>query len=75
MTTVPIDEAQMKLVELVENLAAGDEVIITKNNRPVAQLTSITAPFGQPVPGRCKGMLTIVDEDDEHLEDWAEYMP
>jgi len=25
--------------------------------------------------GSCKGMMTIVSEDDEHLKDFAEYMP
>jgi hypothetical protein len=27
-----------------------------------------------PVFGSCKGMLTIVSEDDEHLKDFEEYM-
>ena len=75
MTTVSLDEAQAKLAELVENLAPGDGVVITKHNRPVAQLTPIAAPFGQPVPGRCQGMLAIHSEDAEHLADFAEYMP
>ena len=75
MTTMFIDEAQTKLAELIANLAPGDKVVITKNSQPVAQLTPLAAPMGQPVPGRCKGMLTVISEDDEHLEDWAEYMP
>jgi hypothetical protein len=29
---------------------------------------------GQPVFGSCKGMMTIVSEDDEHLKDFEEYM-
>jgi hypothetical protein len=29
----------------------------------------------RPEPGRCRGMLAIVADDDEHLEDWAEYLP
>ena len=29
---------------------------------------------GQPVFGRCRGMLTIAQEDDEHLKDFVEYM-
>ncbi len=29
----------------------------------------------RPLPGRAKGMLTIHSEDDEHLKDFAEYMP
>ena len=28
-----------------------------------------------PLPGRGKGMLTILSEDDDHLKDFAEYMP
>ena len=29
----------------------------------------------QPKPGFAKGTLTIVSDDDEHLKDFAEYMP
>ncbi|MEO8493529.1 MAG: hypothetical protein ABI614_00555 [Planctomycetota bacterium] len=74
MKTISIAEAQSKLAKLVDNLAPGDEIVITKDDQPVPQLTPIAAPFGKPVPGRCKGMLTIVSEDDDHLKDWAEYM-
>jgi hypothetical protein len=28
-----------------------------------------------PVPGRGKGKLTVISEDDDHLKDFAEYMP
>jgi len=50
-------------------------VVITKNNQPVAKLVASRAEKPRPLPGRCKGMLTIVAEDDEHLEDFKEYMP
>jgi hypothetical protein len=26
-------------------------------------------------PGNCKGMITLLVEDEEHLKDFAEYMP
>jgi len=29
---------------------------------------------GGPVLGSCRGMLTILSEDDEHLKDFAEYL-
>lgn len=29
----------------------------------------------RPLPGRGKGMLTVISEDDDHLKDFAEYMP
>jgi hypothetical protein len=41
----------------------------------VAQLVAVKTPKLQPRFGSCKGMLTIVSDDDEHLKDFAEYMP
>ena len=29
----------------------------------------------RPGPGLCRGMLTVVADDDDHLKDFAEYMP
>ncbi len=75
MTSVTIQEAQAKLSDLIHNLVPGDEVVITENNQPVAKLVASPAEKPRPMPGRCKGMLTIVAEDDEHLEDFQEYMP
>jgi antitoxin (DNA-binding transcriptional repressor) of toxin-antitoxin stability system len=50
-------------------------VTITKDDRPVARLVMV--PFTEtprPVPGRCQGMLTILAEDDEHFDEFSEYM-
>ena len=75
MTVVTIQEAQADLLGLVHKLAPGDEVVITENNQPVAKLVASFPDKPRPMPGRCKGMLTILAEDDEHLEDFKEYMP
>jgi antitoxin (DNA-binding transcriptional repressor) of toxin-antitoxin stability system len=75
MTTITIEEAQAKLSQLIDQLAPGEEAIITRNNQTVAKLVGLPAEKPLPVPGRCKEMLTIVAEDDEHLKDWEEYMP
>jgi antitoxin (DNA-binding transcriptional repressor) of toxin-antitoxin stability system len=75
METVTIEEAQAKLPELIDKLTLGEEVIITRNQQPVAQLIPPATAQPQPVFGSCKGMLTIVSEDEEHLEDFKEYMP
>lgn len=75
MTTVTLEQAQAQLPDLIDKLAEGEEVVITRDDRPVAQL--IPAPKERPrvVLGRCKGMLTIHAEDDDHLADFAECMP
>ena len=75
MAIVTIQEAQAGLPDLIHKLAPGDEVVITENNQPVAKLVASPADKPRPIPGRCKGMLTILAEDDEHLEDFKEYMP
>jgi prevent-host-death family protein len=73
MHAVTIEEAQSHLPELLDKLAPGDEVVITRDGKPVARLTP-ELPVGVPIPGRGRGMLTIVSEDDDHLKDFAEYM-
>jgi antitoxin (DNA-binding transcriptional repressor) of toxin-antitoxin stability system len=75
MAIVTIQEAQGRLVDLIHKLAPGDEVVITENNQPVAKLVATPAEKPHPLPGRGKGMLTILVEDDEHLEHFKEYMP
>lgn len=75
MTTVTIEEAQAKLPELIEHLAQGEELVITRNQQPIARLLAETQPERKPrKAGSAKGMLTILSDDDEHLDDFAEYM-
>ncbi len=75
MATVTIQEAQAQLTDIIHRLTPGDEIVITENDRPVATLSASPTDKPRPMPGRCKGMLTILAEDDEHLEDFKEYMP
>ena len=72
--TISIEEAQAKLAEIINALGPGEEVVIMKADQPVAELRSLAAK-PQPQFGSCKGMLTVVAEDKEHLEDFKEYMP
>ena len=75
MVSVTIQDAQAGLMDLIHNLEPGDEVVITENDRPVAKLVASPEEKPRPIPGRCKGMLAILADDDEHLEDFKEYMP
>lgn len=40
MTSVTIEEAQTQLAELIERVECGEEVIITRDETPVARLVS-----------------------------------
>ena len=76
MHMATIEEAQATLSELIDKLALGEEVIITRNQKPVAKLVGQQHATRKPrQPGSCRGMLTIISDDDEHLEDFKDYMP
>ena len=64
MSTVTIEEAQAKLPELIQSLALGEKVVITRGAQPVAHLIPPPPSEPRPVFGSCKGMLTIVAEDE-----------
>jgi prevent-host-death family protein len=75
MTTISLAEAQAHLPELLDKVAAGQEFVITRDDTPLARMAPIRQAKPQPQFGRCKGMLTVVSDDDEHLEHFKEYMP
>ena len=77
MRTVTIEEAQAKLPELIDTLALGEEVIITRNRPPVAKLVGQQRRVRKPRrPGSAKGTARfILAEDDQHLQDFKDYMP
>ena len=75
MQTIPLEQAEGRLAEIIAKLSPGEQVVLTSNNRPVARLVGENSDPPHPIPGRGKGMLTILSEDDEHLKDFAEYMP
>ena len=75
-TTVTIEEAQAHLPELIDKLTPGEEVVIIRNEQPIARLVCEPPHVRKPrQPGSAKGKLIILTEDEEHLEDFKEYMP
>lgn len=72
MSEISLQEAQSKLAELIAGLKPGEEVEITQDSRTVARLVGEKRQrqfrLGQ-------GKLTILQEDDEHLEGFKDYMP
>jgi len=78
MTTVSLDEAQAKLAELIANLAPGDEVVIMKDDEPVAHLTRAEKPENNAPrqPGTLRGTVLYMAPDfDLPLDEFKDYMP
>ena len=75
MATVTLEDAQAHLPDLIDRLAPGAELVITRNQQPIARLSAEGKTHRKPRrAGNCKGMLTIVADDDEHLKDFGEYI-
>jgi prevent-host-death family protein len=72
MQAITLEEAQNHLAEIIAKLAPGEEIVLTHNNRPVARIVGVPVDEPHPVPGRGRGMLTVLSEDDEHLKDFSE---
>ena len=57
MSTVTIEEAQSKLLDLIHTLQPHEEVIITENNQPVARLLPVEERLPR-TPGIAHGKVT-----------------
>jgi prevent-host-death family protein len=77
MSTVTLEDAQARLGELIAKLAPGEEVIITRDEKPVARLVAQPPPTAEPRrPGTLKGTVLYMAPDfDAPLEEFREYMP
>ncbi len=76
MPRISLSEAQSRLPELIAGLAPGEQIEINEGGRAVALLVGNSPPAREPrVPGGFKGRLIIVEDDDEHLKDFRDFMP
>jgi antitoxin (DNA-binding transcriptional repressor) of toxin-antitoxin stability system len=76
MSTVTIEDAQRRLVELIAQLRPGAEIIITRDQKPVARLIGEARPEAQQRQlGTLRGTVRHMAPDfDAPLEDFKEYM-
>ena len=75
MRQVSVQEAQTQLLGLIEAALKGEEIIITQKDKPIIKFVTIASPKAQRQPGRGKHlMISMSDDFDEPLADFAEYM-
>lgn len=66
---VNIYEAKSKLSKLINQVIAGEEVIVAKSGKPVAKLVPFEKPIQNRKAGSAKGKLIISDDFDAPLPD------
>jgi antitoxin (DNA-binding transcriptional repressor) of toxin-antitoxin stability system len=73
---VSIQEASAHLAELVQALAPGDQIVLTDGARRLGRIVPEPAAHPHRKAGVCKGMLEILDDDDEVvLDHFRDYVP
>lgn len=61
---VNIDEAKAHLSRLIEQARSGEEVVIAKAGRPVAQLVPCQLRTIERMPGQWRGRVELADDFD-----------
>lgn len=67
MKQINIHQAKTHLSQLVEEAAAGEEIVIAKNGKPIARLVALEKPKGPRKPGALKGKIWISEDFDAPL--------
>ena len=60
--TVELQEAETKLAELAESAANGEEVILVREGKPIARLTTLAVEKPKRKLGGLEGMYDIPDD-------------
>jgi prevent-host-death family protein len=76
--TITVEEAQRRLAQFLEQVVAGEEMVITRNGKAIARLIPEQSPNGSRqrdrVPGSAKEIITHIAPDfDAPLDDFREY--
>jgi prevent-host-death family protein len=67
MKTVNIHAAKTHLSALVEQAAAGEEIVIAKAGKPIARLAPLEKPATRRKPGMWKGLIEVQANFDDPL--------
>ena len=74
MQRIDLDKAKTEIARLFQTALAGEEIVITQNDQPVLKLVPVSAAKQRRQSGSAKGLITMSDDFDEPLEDFAEYL-
>ena len=69
METVNIYDAKTRLSQLVDRAAAGEDVVVSRNGKPLVRITRLDVPKRRIKFGVLKGKLTVPADFDAALPD------
>lgn len=69
METINIYDAKTRLSQLVDQAAGGEDVVVSRNGRPVARITQLATSRPKIKFGLLQGRFTVPDDFDAPLPD------
>ncbi len=69
METVDIYDAKTRLSQLVDKAASGEDVVVSRNGKPLVRITRLEGPKQRIKFGVLKGKLTVPADFDAPLPD------
>ena len=67
METVNIYDAKTRLSQLVDKAASGEDIVVSRNGKPLVRITRLDEPKRRIKFGLLKGKLTIPEDFDAPL--------
>ena len=71
--TINIHEAKTRLSQLIQQVENGEEIIISRANKPIARLVAYQDKVKQRRLGEAKGMVEILPDFEQLPEDFMEH--
>ena len=73
MAYVSLEKAGEMWLELLQQAAKGEEVVITKDDEPFVKLSAAKHLRAPRQPGSARGLIEMSEDFDEPLEEFRDY--
>ena len=73
-TVVNMGDAKRNLSRLIKRAAAGEEILIARNGKPLARLTRLESPDSRSLLGAFAGKIHMAADFDRLPEEFAPYL-
>ncbi len=74
MITISIEQLGEGIPELITEVSQGGSVLITKDNKPFAEVVPVSERKERPGFGSLRGQIHMADDFDAPLDDIKDYM-
>lgn len=68
-----VAEAKARFSELVRRAVSGEEVVVSRDNKPLLKLVPVESAAGRRAPGTARGRIWISPDFNQPLRDFDEY--